>query len=128
MKYVDSGAENIPFPTGHFDAAFSFNSLDHVRDLDKTVAEIKRIVKPGGLFLLITELGHEPTPTEPQTFSFEILDRFSPEFTLVSSVAFQMQNGRVYESIQAGQIYDRDNPPPGRAILCAKFERKKSSH
>jgi ubiquinone/menaquinone biosynthesis C-methylase UbiE len=126
MKYIDSGAENIPFPTGHFDAAFSFNSLDHVRDIDMTLAEIKRIVKPGGVLLLITELGHEPTPTEPQTFSFEILDRFAPQFELVSSVACEMLNGRVYESIQAGRPYDRNNPPPGRAILCARFERKSS--
>ena len=58
MRYVDAGAESIPFPTAHFDAAFSFNSLDHVHDLGRAIAEIKRIVKPGGLFLLITEIDH----------------------------------------------------------------------
>ncbi len=124
MTYVDSGAESIPFPTAHFDAAFSFNSLDHVRDIDLTLTEIKRIVKPGGLFLLITELGHEPTATEPQTFSFEIVDRFKPEFSVASTVAYEMQNGRVYESIQAGRIHDASDPHAGRAILCAKFLRR----
>lgn len=127
MTYVDSGAEDIPFSTAHFDAAFSFNSLDHVRDLDLTLVEIKRVVKHGGTFLLITELGHEPTATEPQTFSFEILDRFMPEFGVLSSVAYQMQHGRVYESIQAGREYDRNDPNAGRAILCARLMRQMAS-
>lgn len=123
MTYVDAGAESIPFPAGHFDAAFAFNSLDHVRDLDRAIAEIKRIVKPDGLFLLITELGHEPTATEPQAFSFDVVDRFGPEFVPVWSQAFEIEKSQVYQSIEAGRIYDRADPTPRPALLCVKFER-----
>lgn len=38
MEYVDSGAEDIPFPDGHFDIVTSFNSLDHVDDLERSTA------------------------------------------------------------------------------------------
>jgi ubiquinone/menaquinone biosynthesis C-methylase UbiE len=124
MTYVDSGAEAIPFRAAHFDAAFAFNSLDHVRDLERVIAEIKRIVRPGGLFLLITEIGHAPTATEPQSFSFEIIDRFAPEFAAVWSQAFEIDNSQVYQSIDAGKIYDRVDPEPRPALLCAKFERQ----
>ncbi|HET6161168.1 MAG TPA: class I SAM-dependent methyltransferase [Dongiaceae bacterium] len=124
MTYVDSGAESIPFPTAHFDAVFSFNSLDHVRDLTKVIAEIKRIVKPGGLFLLITEIGHEPTATEPQSFSFETVDRFTPAFVPVWSQAYEIERSQVYQSIDAGIIYDRSNPVRRPALLCVKFERQ----
>jgi ubiquinone/menaquinone biosynthesis C-methylase UbiE len=124
MTYVDSGAESIPFPTAHFDAAFAFNSLDHVRDLTKVVAEIKRIVRPGGLFLLITEIGHEPTATEPQSFSFEVVDRFTPEYLPAWSQAYEIEHSQVYQSIDAGRIYDRLNPAKRPALLCVKFERQ----
>ncbi len=45
MKYVCSGSENIPFPNNYFDIVCSFNSLDHVNDLDKSIFEIKRVIK-----------------------------------------------------------------------------------
>jgi ubiquinone/menaquinone biosynthesis C-methylase UbiE len=124
MTYVDAGAEAIPFPAAHFDAAFAFNSLDHVRDLDRVIAEIKRIAKPGGLFLLITEIGHEPTATEPQSFSFEIIDRFAPEFSAEWTEAYEIESSQVYRSIEDGKIYDRANSAPRPALLCAKFTRQ----
>jgi len=127
MTYVDGRAEHIPFPTAHFDAAFSFNSLDHVHDLEQTLAEIKRVVKPGGLFLLITELHAEATRTEPQAFSFEIIERFAPDFIALSTVAYEMSHERVYESIQAGRKYDPNNPSD-EVILCAKLQRQPTSN
>lgn len=124
MRYVAAGAESIPFPTGYFDAAFAFNSLDHVQDVDRTIAEIKRVVKLNGLFLLITELNHDATPTEPQSFSFEIIERFMPEFRVLASRAFEITNSRVYTSIDAGLEYDLTNPSRRPALVCAKFLRE----
>jgi ubiquinone/menaquinone biosynthesis C-methylase UbiE len=125
MRYVDAGAESIPFPDAYFDIAFSFNSLDHVQNLDRAVAEIKRIVKPGGLFLLITEVNHQPTPTEPQSFSFDVIDRFAPEFAPISVRKFEMYK-TVYQSAKEGRLYDESDGTRRDAVLCAKFERRSS--
>ena len=65
MTYVASRSESIPFADGYFDIVCSFNSFDHVADLKRTIiAEIVRVVKPGGLFLLLSEVNHAPTKTE----------------------------------------------------------------
>jgi ubiquinone/menaquinone biosynthesis C-methylase UbiE len=69
MRYVNGQAENIPFPNEFFDIVFSFNSLDHVDNLSKSINEIIRVLKKGGLFLLIVDVNHEPTVNEPITFS-----------------------------------------------------------
>ena len=58
MTYVAASSDAIPFPAEYFDTVCAFNSLDHVAYLEKTIAEIKRVVRPGGLFLLITEVNH----------------------------------------------------------------------
>lgn len=69
MRYVDAPAEAIPFPAGYFDFVTSFNALDHVEDFSAALAEIKRVLKKDGTFLLIVEANHEPTVTEPVTVS-----------------------------------------------------------
>jgi SAM-dependent methyltransferase len=75
--YVEAGAEEIPFRDGHFDIVAVFNALDHVEDTDAAIAEMTRVTRAGGIGLVIVEVNHEPTPTEPQSLEWEILERFT---------------------------------------------------
>jgi SAM-dependent methyltransferase len=76
MTYVETGAERLPFEDGHFDIVSTFNALDHVDDVDAAIREITRVARSGATGLLLVEVGHEPTVTEPQTLSWDVLDRF----------------------------------------------------
>lgn len=48
-------AENLPFASGSFDGAFMVASLHHLPDPLRSLREIKRVLKPGGIFALGTE-------------------------------------------------------------------------
>ena len=48
---VVGSAEQLPFADAEFDAVVSVRSLCCMRDLDKALAEIKRVLKPGGKFV-----------------------------------------------------------------------------
>jgi len=48
----------LPFPDHVFDMVFSSNVLEHIRDLEATLAETKRVMKADGLAIHIL-----PTPT-----------------------------------------------------------------
>jgi SAM-dependent methyltransferase len=50
----DGSATKLPFATGSFDVAVSFKTLPHVPDLRRALAEMARVVRPGGV--LIAEL------------------------------------------------------------------------
>jgi SAM-dependent methyltransferase len=78
MAYVAGSAERMPFAERSFDVIASFNSLDHVDSLDQAIGEITRVARPGALLLLLTDVGHDPTFTEPQTFGWDIVERFAP--------------------------------------------------
>ncbi len=43
----------LPFPDGAFDRAYATESLEHAIDIDKAIAEICRVVKPGGRIVII---------------------------------------------------------------------------
>jgi SAM-dependent methyltransferase len=49
-------SEQIPFGDDFFDVVFCTNVLDHVEDPAKTLSEIRRVLKPGGYFVLTAEI------------------------------------------------------------------------
>jgi len=45
-------SSKLPFKNSFFDAVFCVSVLEHIEDLDKVMKEVKRIIKPGGLFIV----------------------------------------------------------------------------
>jgi len=87
-KYIESGypkynddieavcsiAEEIPLPDNCADIVVTVNALDHVDDVDKTVAEIRRILKPNGKIILHVTQRKVPTICEPQVLTDEKME------------------------------------------------------
>jgi 2-polyprenyl-3-methyl-5-hydroxy-6-metoxy-1,4-benzoquinol methylase len=121
MRYVASGSESMPFSDEYFDVVTTFNSLDHVAELEPTITELIRILKPGGTLLLITDVNHDPTPMEPQAFGWEIVERFTPPLTLVTKQELEKKAGGVYESVREAIAYDFDDPTSRYGLVSAKF-------
>jgi len=47
-------ASELPFDNNYFDLVVSFETIEHLKDSEKFVAEIKRVLKPGGRLILST--------------------------------------------------------------------------
>ena len=47
-----ASAEQIPFPDKSFDAVFVLDVLEHVRDDERALAQIYRVLKPGGIVVV----------------------------------------------------------------------------
>jgi ubiquinone/menaquinone biosynthesis C-methylase UbiE len=126
MEYVAAPAERMPFADTTFDVVTSFNSLDHVEDLAQTVAEIKRILKPGGTFALLTDVNHGATPCEPQCFSWDIVDRFFPELELEFEARYEKNPSSMLESLRERRPYDDSLTERRYAVLAATFVKRTS--
>jgi len=46
--------ERFPFEEGFFDAVFAGEIIEHIFDVDMMLAEIRRVLKPGGFFVVTT--------------------------------------------------------------------------
>jgi len=52
VKSSVAGAESLPFPDSQFDKAYSTMALHHFADLDRSLGEIARVLKPGGSYVI----------------------------------------------------------------------------
>lgn len=54
IEYLVGVGESLPFDDASFDLVCCCDTLEHVDDLERVVAETARVLKPGGLFLYDT--------------------------------------------------------------------------
>jgi len=74
VKSSVAGAESLPFPDSFFDKAYTTMALHHYADLGKALQELKRILKPGGGFVIV-----EVDPASAQGRAFRFFGRLSGE-------------------------------------------------
>jgi SAM-dependent methyltransferase len=48
--FLRAGADRLPFPSGAFDAVVACLVFEHIDDVDAAIAEVARILAPGGRF------------------------------------------------------------------------------
>lgn len=53
-SYHEGDLTSLPFASGTFDAVCAMDVLEHVEALDEAVAELSRVLRPGGLFFYYT--------------------------------------------------------------------------
>lgn len=53
LDFGPGGADDIPFSDGEFDAVTSTQVLEYVEDLPRALAEIHRVLRPGGRVLIL---------------------------------------------------------------------------
>ena len=123
MEYVAAPAEAMPFADASFDVVTSLNSLDHVDDLDRTVAEIKRVLRPGGHLVAVVEVGHAPTWSEPQALSWETPELFAPELEVVARADYERGREAMYDAAFRGVRYDHADPTPRSGVLTFVMRR-----
>lgn len=54
IQYVVGDCENIPLPKNSVDMVVSFETIEHIKDYEKFLREIKRVIKPKSLVVLST--------------------------------------------------------------------------
>jgi ubiquinone/menaquinone biosynthesis C-methylase UbiE len=52
----EGDAHNLPFPDGSFDSVVCTLSLCNIPDVDRAVAEMKRVLRPGGRVVLVDHI------------------------------------------------------------------------
>lgn len=66
LRVTRASGDAIPFEDAAFDVVVSFDLFEHIKDTDRHLAEVRRVLKPGGRYLL-------QTPNKWTNIPFEML-------------------------------------------------------
>jgi phosphoethanolamine N-methyltransferase len=86
----------LPFPPGSFDVVFSKDSILHIPDKRALMAEVFRVLRPGGRFLAADWLiGHDGTPSPAMA-----------EYIVEEGLEFSMASPRAYAEAMAAAGFE----------------------
>ena len=70
LRFQQGDACTLPLEDASFDVVVSFETLEHLHDQDKFLAEVRRVLRPGGLFIVSTPDRdiYSPVGTPPNPF------------------------------------------------------------
>jgi SAM-dependent methyltransferase len=68
---VRAAAEQLPWKDGTFDRLFCVNAAHHFHDRTRAIAESRRVLRPGGAFLIA---GREPPSDEEQWWVYDYFE------------------------------------------------------
>lgn len=102
----------------------SFNSLDHVDDFPRAIAEVKRVVKRGGLFLMIVEVNHPAMVTEPVSIRWEDVRLFEDAFDARSVRRYEIGDTDIHGQLRRDDAFDPSRGDDRPGFLTVKFTRR----
>jgi len=123
MTYVQARAEAIPFGDGHFDIVSSFNALDHGDDAQLAASEMARVLRRGGRLLVIVEVNHAATSTEPLTLGWDVLALFPGCMELERVQHLNRTAGGVHEDVLLHPSPCMDQTPGRPGIVVGMLRR-----
>ncbi len=67
LSVIEGQGERLPFPDRHFDTVVTTHVLCSVGDQPQVLREVRRVLRPGGLFLFLEHVAAQPhTPPLPR--------------------------------------------------------------
>lgn len=83
-EFVQAEGYRYPFPDGAFDTAVCSDVIEHVREPEALLAEIHRLLRPGGVLVLTTPIRFTEDPQDPM----HVREWFGSEFAALCRPVF----------------------------------------
>jgi O-antigen biosynthesis protein len=86
LEFIEGDAHALPVDDASFDVVVSFETLEHLRDQEQFLREVRRVLRPEGVLLVSTPDRHVYSARGQPVNRFHVLELSQPEFaTLLSN-------------------------------------------
>lgn len=120
-KFLIASADALPFPERSFDAAVARHTLHHHRDVEATLREVRRVLRPGGRFVLVDEAAPSAAfhdwfesierERDPSHIATRDLDAWN-SLLANAGLSWVVGDARTTYALEIGPWLDRSGTPP----------------
>ncbi len=126
LRFLQGDARRIPLEDGAVDLAVSFETIEHFEGQAAFLAELRRVLRPGGLALISTPDRDNYSPAEAPANPYHALELTQAEFAALlgrhfAHVAMWWQRPLIGSALMPGP-----EATPTAETLC--FERRGDTH
>jgi SAM-dependent methyltransferase len=117
---VRGDSEGLPFPDGAFDAVLSTYALEHFHDPGATLREGARVVRPGGLLLVLGstwDLPYEYPPSLPASRRLEVSVR-----RLARQLRGVLGGTVAFDTVRTPRVLEEGYAPDADAVHIAQSQ------
>lgn len=114
LRYLVMDATELKFPDESFEVVISLEVIEHIKDYRKYLSEIKRVIKPEGIYVFSTpnkKMMMNPNPSHIREFTIgelkELLEDYFKEIDLYGQARGKGIWGNTKEIILFLRRYDR---------------------
>lgn len=80
LKFETASTLALPFPDASFDMVVSFETLEHLEEQQQMIAELKRVLRSGGLLIISTPDKKNYTDKTGHLNPFHVKELYRPDF------------------------------------------------
>ena len=80
LRYLEGSATSIPLEASSVDIVVSFETIEHFAEQELFLKEVRRVLKPGGLFICSTPDRDVYSPTDVPANPFHVLELTKAEY------------------------------------------------
>lgn len=88
LEYLKGSAIRIPISNNSVDLVTSFETIEHLAEHDAMLAEIKRVLRPGGLLIISSPDKHEYTDLPEYHNAYHVKELYRHEFEALLGTHF----------------------------------------
>ena len=126
LTYQVGDARRLDFPNASFDVVVSFETVEHIFEQEEFVKEVKRVLRPEGLFLLSTPNRDVYSPLSGLVNEFHVKELKREELEALLRPHFSVCEFYAQRSMLGSVLFSDDNSVKRSA--CRTFERRDDSH
>jgi len=127
LSFLQGDLEELPVETGDFDCVTCFETIEHVGDQPKAVAQLKRALKAGGVCFISTPCREEYNRIATAQNSFHTHEMEIPEFRALLAPHFARVAIYTQRVVYASAIVPEEGDPLPSKLQQADFEAPKNA-
>ncbi|MDQ0301614.1 methyltransferase domain-containing protein [Ancylobacter polymorphus] len=123
LSYVNGDARALPLPDASIDVVVSFETLEHFFEHEQFLAEVKRVLRPGGRFIISSPDRAVYSPLGSSANPFHVNELTRHEFERLLSRHFRPTFMFLQRPVLGSVLF-----PEGQARGVLSFERRGENH